>query len=78
MEPTRTDYLIGDIDPHTLATTYQCGHCNSDTSTRTDDLGIVHLVVHHDDGCPVLNGTLSAAPDAARAAAKHIPDTFRR
>ncbi|MFF5004108.1 hypothetical protein ACFY3G_14835 [Streptomyces phaeochromogenes] len=77
MEPKRTDYLVGNINPTAIAATYQCGHCNSETGTRTDDLGIVHVVVHHDDGCPVLNGTLSAAPDAARAAAKNLPDTFK-
>ncbi|MER5211954.1 hypothetical protein ABT063_15575 [Streptomyces sp. NPDC002838] len=74
MEPERTDYLFGDLDPSALAAAYQCGHCQSETSTRTDEAGIVHLVVHHDDGCPVLTGVLSALPDAVRAV---VPDTFR-
>jgi hypothetical protein len=30
-----------------------------------------------DDNCPVLNGHVSSAGDLARAAAGHIPDTFR-
>ncbi|WP_327430937.1 hypothetical protein [Streptomyces sp. NBC_01236] len=76
MEPTRTDYLVGTLGAHAIAATYQCGHCNSETSTRTDDLGIVHVAVHHDDGCPVLTGALSSALDVARAVAS-IPDTFR-
>ncbi|MFF3872921.1 hypothetical protein [Streptomyces sp. NPDC001978] len=76
MEPTRTDYVIGDIPAATLAAAYQCGHCTSETSTFTDDNGIEHIAVHHDDGCPVLTGTLSALPDALRAAGT-IPDTFK-
>lgn len=78
MEPTRTDYLIGHINAHTIATTYQCGHCNSDTTTHTDRNGTLRVTVHHDDGCPVLTGALSSAPDIARAVTAGIPDTFRR
>lgn len=74
MEPTRTDWLVGDINPLAIATNYQCGHCNSVTETRTTN-GVVRVVVHHDDGCPVLNGHVSSLGDLARAAA--IPDTFR-
>lgn len=76
MEPVRTDYVIG-IPAAQLAATYQCGHCISEASTYTDDNGIEHIAVQHDDGCPVLAGALSALPDALRAA-KSIPDTFRR
>jgi hypothetical protein len=77
MDPHRTDFLVGDLNPLALAAAYTCGHCTSDTSTRTNDRGIVHVVIHHDDGCPVLTGTLSSAPDALRAIAAGIPDTFK-
>lgn len=76
MEPTRTDWLVGDLNPAAIAAAYACGHCNSTTKLRTID-GIGRVVVHHDDSCPVLAGTLSAAPDALRAVASSIPATFR-
>ncbi|MFC8866382.1 hypothetical protein ACFUAC_01670 [Streptomyces sp. NPDC057148] len=78
MEITRTDTIVGTPE-HVAAflANYQCGHCNSETEIRTDQNGITHLVTHHDDGCPVLVGALSSAPDVARAASKAIPDTFR-
>lgn len=75
--PRRTNYLVGDIDPSALAATYRCGHCNSEVGTRTDEGGVVNVVIHHDDGCPVLNGALSSAPDVVRALVGHIPATFR-
>ncbi|MFF3461006.1 hypothetical protein ACWCQN_39905 [Streptomyces sp. NPDC001984] len=77
MEPKRTDYLIGDLNPTAIAANYQCGHCNSTTELRTIN-GLVRVAIHHDDGCPVLNGVLSSAPDALRALVGSIPDTFRR
>jgi len=77
MEPQRTDYLIGCINPDAVAATYRCGHCNSETGTYLDDNGITHIAVHHDDGCPVLAGTLSTTPDTLRALASTIPATFR-
>ncbi|WP_405492982.1 hypothetical protein [Streptomyces sp. NBC_00096] len=46
---------------------YRCGHCASETEARTDQHGNPHLVIHHDDGCPVLAGTLSSLPDTLRA-----------
>ncbi|MFF4356901.1 hypothetical protein [Streptomyces sp. NPDC001604] len=76
MEPTRTDWLIGDIDPLAVAAAYACGHCNSTTELRTVD-STVRAVVHHDDSCPVLTGALSSAPDVVRALVGHVPDTFR-
>jgi hypothetical protein len=76
MEPTRTDYLVGAINAEAIAATYQCGHCNSETSLTADDAGIHHIAVHHDDGCPVLTGALPSAPDVARALTR-IPDTFK-
>jgi hypothetical protein len=79
VEPTRTDTIVG--TPEHLAAflaNYQCGHCNSETEIRHDQHGNPHLITHHDDGCPVLTGTLSSAPDVARAAAGAVPDTFRR
>jgi hypothetical protein len=66
--PQRSDYVIGDFDPADLAANYQCGHCNSDTEVGLDDFGGPRLVIHHDPGCPVLSGALSAMPDALRAA----------
>ncbi|MGW4974682.1 hypothetical protein [Streptomyces mirabilis] len=77
MEPKRTDYLMGHLDPATFAAAYECGHCTSEIGIRTDDSGITHVVVRHDDDCPVLNGTLSAMPDALRALVGIVPDTFR-
>ena len=51
-----------------LAANYQCGHCNSNPATLTqDEYGIWHVSIAHDDGCPVLLGTLSALPDTFRA-----------
>lgn len=75
--PRHTDYLIGDVNPDALATTYQCGHCHSETGTRADEVGIVHIAVHHDDGCPVLTGALPSTPDVVRALVGRVPDTFR-
>ncbi|MCB5166045.1 hypothetical protein LG634_14515 [Streptomyces bambusae] len=54
-----------------LIAEYQCGHCTSATEAWTDHHGNPHLNIHHDDGCPVLTGTLSAVPDIARAAHPH-------
>jgi len=76
MDPVRTSWLIGDINPAAIAAAYACGHCNSTTELRTIN-GTTHVAIHHDDGCPVLEGTLTAAPDALRAATA-LPDTFRR
>ncbi|MFD5105717.1 hypothetical protein [Streptomyces cinereoruber] len=47
----------------TLIANYQCGHCISTTELIND----AHLLIHHDDHCPVLTGTLSATPDVLRA-----------
>lgn len=77
MEPVHTDYLVGDLDPTTVAANYQCGHCNSVTDVREDQYGITHLITQHDDGCPVLTGTLSTIPDTVRAVMGSIPATFR-
>lgn len=51
-----------------LIATYQCGHCISEIEPWTDHHGTLHLNIHHDAGCPVLEGTLSAIPDTIRAA----------
>jgi hypothetical protein len=72
-----TDYLFGHVDPQAIAAAYSCGHCNSETSTRTDEAGLVRIVINHDDGCPVLTGVLPSAPDVVRALVGHVPDTFR-
>ncbi|QJS13220.1 hypothetical protein HKX69_30040 [Streptomyces argyrophyllae] len=78
MQPHHSDTIIG--RPELLAAflaNYSCGHCNSETEVGIDQYGTPHLITHHDDGCPVLSGTLSSAPDVARAAAGAIPSTFR-
>ncbi|MCY0952092.1 hypothetical protein [Streptomyces sp. H27-S2] len=51
-----------------IAANYRCGHCTSETEALTDQHGNPHLVIHHDDGCPVLEGTLCSLPDTFRAA----------
>lgn len=33
-----------------------------------DHHGNPHLLIHHDDGCPVLTGAVSSIPDTLRAA----------
>lgn len=76
MELQRTDYLFGDLDPIAVAAAYSCGHCHSATELRTVD-GVVRVVAHHDDGCPVLNCVLPSAPDVVRAITNAVPDTFR-
>ncbi|MFD9519315.1 hypothetical protein [Streptomyces sp. NPDC059979] len=67
--PNHTDLIAGPaaLIAH-IAASYSCGHCNSETEARTDRHGNPHLVIHHDDGCPVLEGTLSSLPDTLRAA----------
>jgi hypothetical protein len=56
-----------------LAASYECGHCDADIGRPYRDAdGIWHLAVAHDDGCPVLGGTVPvshAGRRAARAAA---------
>jgi hypothetical protein len=58
--------------PATLAyaAAYRCGHCTGRARIRPrpDSAGAWHLDVRHDDGCPVLGGTVSAAPAGLRAA----------
>ncbi|MGG8409952.1 hypothetical protein ACM614_26965 [Streptomyces sp. 12297] len=75
MEPVHTTYAAGteQLIARVIAE-YRCGHCDSDTEAWTDQHGNPHLNIHHDQGCPVLTGTLSAAPDIARAA---TPDPFK-
>lgn len=73
--PRRSDYVVGDFDVAVLAANYRCGHCHSETTLGTDpDTGGPRLEIHHDDGCSVLTGALSALPDTLRAA---VPGTFR-
>lgn len=69
--PHHTNIVAGPTElVAAIITNYQCGHCNSDTALATDNHGTIHLAVHHDDGCPVLTGALSSAPDTFRAAAE--------
>lgn len=64
----RSDLAVGHLDPVAVAAAYQCGHCDSDPPTlNRDPRGIWHIHIGHDDTCPVLAGTLPAAPDLARA-----------
>ncbi|NUR03629.1 MAG: hypothetical protein HOY79_46105 [Streptomyces sp.] len=67
-------------DPGVLArmvTDYRCGHCTGQVEElRTNDAtGQLHATIRHNDGCPVLRGAVSQAPDMIRAAG--IPATFR-
>lgn len=48
------------------AAAYRCGHCHSETTYRIAD-GFGRINIAHDDGCPVLAGTVSDLPDAMRA-----------
>lgn len=66
-------------DPELIArivTNYRCGHCTGLVEElETDDrTGLLTATIHHDTGCPVLNGALPADPDLTRAAT--IPATF--
>ncbi|MFK0225898.1 hypothetical protein ACIQUL_09030 [Streptomyces sp. NPDC090303] len=68
MEINRTSVVAGTPDHiAALLTNYQCGHCDSTTSIAIQGPETA-LTVHHDDNCPVLTGTLTAAHDIARAA----------
>jgi hypothetical protein len=52
-----------------MADTYRCGHCHSEVGTGTEAVtGLDTVRVGHDDGSPVLLGTLSDVPDALPAA----------
>ncbi|WP_455362003.1 hypothetical protein [Streptomyces sp. SYSU K21746] len=68
--PERSDLIFGaDALIAALTLGYTCSHCRSEPPVlHTDDHGITHLHIAHDDTCPVLNGHISAAPDAIRAA----------
>ena len=71
MQPHRSSLVAGPTAlMQAFLANYQCGHCNSETSVKHDHTGTAHLLIHHDDGCPVLTGTLTAAHDIARAATK--------
>lgn len=72
-QPHHTDYVVGDTNQlAALAANYQCGHCNSDV-----ELTDMRIEIRHDDGCPVLAGTLPSAPDVLRAVQAAVPNTFR-
>ena len=71
MQPHRSNLVAGPNNlMQAVLTNYQCSHCNSETTVKHDQHGDAHLLIHHDDGCPVLTGTLSATPDITRAATK--------
>ncbi|WP_405597591.1 hypothetical protein OG741_13950 [Streptomyces sp. NBC_01410] len=68
--PERSDIVGGPaLLIAALLSNYQCGHCDSETEVRHDRHGNPHLIIHHDDGCPVLTGAISSIPDTVRAAA---------
>ncbi|GAA1557049.1 hypothetical protein [Streptomyces globosus] len=72
MQSHRSDLVAGPTAAiNRLLANYQCGHCNNTTETRTDPHGNTHLLIHHDDGCPVLEGAISPLPDTLRAANPH-------
>ncbi|MFE5139275.1 hypothetical protein ACFRDV_16630 [Streptomyces fagopyri] len=60
-----------------LVSNYQCGSCGGEVDFLATNGNSVHAVIAHDNSCPVLNGHVSSTGDLARAAAGHIPDTFR-
>lgn len=60
-----------------LVSNYQCGSCGAEVETLAITDGLINAHITHDDNCPVLNGHVSSTGDLARAAAGHIPDTFR-
>ncbi|MEU6703880.1 hypothetical protein [Streptomyces wuyuanensis] len=67
--PERSDLVAGPTALiAALAANYHCGHCDSTSELGTDAYGLQRIRVAHDPGCPVLAGTLSAIPDAIRAA----------
>lgn len=74
-KPVRTQLAAG--TPELLAalvTNYRCGSCTGEVDFLATNGDSVHAVIAHDDGCPVLNGHVSAAGDVARAC---VPSTFR-
>jgi hypothetical protein len=58
-----------------FARAYRCQDCTGRARLRPrpDSNGVWHLDVRHDDGCPVLAGTVSPAPAGLRAAAAAGP-----
>ncbi|MDX2703949.1 hypothetical protein PV350_13915 [Streptomyces sp. PA03-6a] len=78
MSATHTSFAAGDRELIArMVSNYSCGHCTGEVvELATEEAtGMLHARIEHDEGCPVLAGTLDAAPDFARAAAK-IPATF--
>lgn len=77
MEPVRTDYAAGNANLiAAMVSNYQCGSCNGTVETlTTDESGLMHANIRHDDNCPVLNGHVSSVGDLTRAVT--IPDTFK-
>ncbi|MFJ7159745.1 hypothetical protein ACIQUQ_32995 [Streptomyces sp. NPDC101118] len=76
MTITHSTFVAG--DRHLIArmvTNYTCGHCTGEVAYLATVGETLHAGIEHDDGCPVLAGTLPASPDMVRAAS--IPDTFR-
>jgi hypothetical protein len=51
-----------------FAQQYRCSHCRSSVDGIVKDpFGIWHVMIGHDDTCPVLRGTLTDVHDAVRA-----------
>ncbi|MEW2135514.1 hypothetical protein AB0892_02700 [Streptomyces sp. NPDC005409] len=76
MSIAHTTFAAG--DKHLIArmvSNYQCGHCTGEVAYLATNSDTLHAGIEHDDGCPVLAGTLPAFPDLARAA--QVPDTFK-
>ncbi|MGW6456654.1 hypothetical protein ACWF94_12150 [Streptomyces sp. NPDC055078] len=71
MDPVRSTFAAGDRRLIArMVSNYECGHCTGRVESLTTDekTGILHAFIEHDDGCPVLAGTLSPIPDTFRAA----------
>lgn len=52
-----------------FAKSYRCSHCHSRvTEIVQSSSRMFRVMVAHDNGCPVLTGTLPDVPDAVRAA----------
>ncbi|MFE9481459.1 hypothetical protein ACFYNM_22985 [Streptomyces spororaveus] len=76
MPIAHTTFAAG--DKHLIArmvSNYHCGHCTGEVTYLMTNGDTLHAGIEHDDGCPVLEGTLPPGPDMLRAAG--VPDTFR-
>lgn len=59
------------------AAAYKCGHCTGLARVRRkpDQYGVWHVDVHHDNSCPVLDGTVPVTGSGIRAMAAMVKAT---